>query len=118
MSSRDEVCLLSRCLENNPGCGQGMDFGKLCRSASVCQKPDLVEEPQENNGTMNPIYITQPFLPPLDEFNIYLKDIWNSKLLTNQAKFHKRFEEELARYLEVKHVSLFANGTLALMTAL
>jgi len=67
---------------------------------------------------MKPIYVTQPFLPPLEEFNVFLKEIWESKSLTNQAKFHQEFEEKLADYLGVKYVSLFANGTLALVTAL
>lgn len=64
------------------------------------------------------IYVTQPSLPPLEEFIPYLKDIWESKWLTNQGKYHEQFEEELADFLGVKYVSLFANGTLALVTAL
>ena len=65
-----------------------------------------------------PIYVTQPFLPPLEEFIPYLKDIWDSKWLTNMGKYHQQFEKELAEYLGAKYVCLFANGTLALMTAL
>lgn len=65
-----------------------------------------------------PIYVTQPYLPPLKEFIPYLKDIWDSKWLTNMGKYHRQFEVELADYLGVKYVCLFANGTLALMTAL
>ncbi|MEO0129457.1 MAG: DegT/DnrJ/EryC1/StrS family aminotransferase, partial [candidate division WOR-3 bacterium] len=65
-----------------------------------------------------PIYVTQPYLPPLKAFVPYLKDIWDSKWLTNMGKYHRQFEEELADYLGVKYVCLFANGTLALMTAL
>lgn len=64
------------------------------------------------------IYVTQPSLPPLNEFIKYLETIWDSKILSNNGKFHKQFENELADYLGVKHVSLFTNGTLALMTAL
>jgi dTDP-4-amino-4,6-dideoxygalactose transaminase len=67
---------------------------------------------------MEPVYLTQPFLPPLEEFSVYLEDIWNSKFLTNQAKYHKEFEKQLCDYLGVKFVSLFTNGTLALITAL
>ena len=65
-----------------------------------------------------PIYVTQPALPPLEEFIGYLKKIWDSKILTNNGPFHQQFEKELADYLGVKYISLFANGTLALMTAL
>jgi dTDP-4-amino-4,6-dideoxygalactose transaminase len=65
-----------------------------------------------------PIYVTKPFLPPLKEFITYLEDIWDSKWLTNNARYHQQFEKELAGYLGVKYVSLFANGTLALVTTL
>ena len=67
---------------------------------------------------MNKILVTQPFLPPLEEVNEFLSDIWDSKWLTNQGKYHRALEEELASYLGVPHVALFANGTLALFTAL
>jgi dTDP-4-amino-4,6-dideoxygalactose transaminase len=65
-----------------------------------------------------PIYVTQPALPPLDEFIEYLKQIWETKILTNNGPFHQQFEKELADYLGVKYLSVFANGTLALVTAL
>lgn len=65
-----------------------------------------------------PIFVTQPTLPPLEKFIPYLKQIWNNKRLTNNGTFHQQFEEELCKYLGVKHISLFANGTLALVIAL
>lgn len=65
-----------------------------------------------------PVYVTQPALPPLEEFTEYLKQIWDTKILTNNGPFHQQFEQELAEYLGVKYLSLFANGTLALVTAL
>jgi len=64
------------------------------------------------------IYVTRPSLPPLEEFIKYLEDIWESRWLTNQGKYHQIFEKELADYLGVNYVSLFTNGTLALITAL
>jgi len=64
------------------------------------------------------IFVTQPFLPPLDEFEVYLKQIWDSKILTNNGQFHQELEEKLCAYLGVKYISLFTNGTLALITAL
>lgn len=67
---------------------------------------------------MRPIFVTQPDLPDLNEFQKLLKEIWNSKWLTNNGEFHQRFESELAEYLGVKYVSLFTNGTLALVSAL
>lgn len=65
-----------------------------------------------------PIYVTQPYLPPLEEFVPLLEKIWANKVLTNCGPFHQQFEEALCDYLGVKHISVFANGTLALLTAL
>jgi dTDP-4-amino-4,6-dideoxygalactose transaminase len=65
-----------------------------------------------------PVYVTQPYLPPLEEFIPYLEEIWESRWLTNNGPFHQKFEEALCRYLGVDHLALFANGTLALITAL
>jgi dTDP-4-amino-4,6-dideoxygalactose transaminase len=66
----------------------------------------------------HPIFVTKPALPPLEEFTELLKQIWDNKILTNNGPFHQQFEQKLADYLGVKYVSLFANGTLGLMTAL
>lgn len=67
---------------------------------------------------MKNIYVTQPFLPPLEEFSPYLEQIWENKWLTNCGPFHQELEQKLAGFLGVDHLSLFANGTLALVTAL
>ncbi len=64
------------------------------------------------------IFVTQPSLPPLEEFTPYLEQIWDNKWLTNNGPFHQQLEKELAEYLGVQHISLFVNGTLALVTAL
>ncbi len=64
------------------------------------------------------ITVTSPLLPNLDEFHEYLKQIWDSKWITNNGTFHKKFEAALADFLKVPYVSLFTNGTLPLITAL
>jgi dTDP-4-amino-4,6-dideoxygalactose transaminase len=64
------------------------------------------------------IYVTSPFMPPLEEFVPYLEKIWESKWLTNNSYFHQELEKALCDYLGVKYISLFSNGTLALITAL
>ncbi len=64
------------------------------------------------------ITVTSPLLPNLDEFNEMLKQIWDSKWVTNNGKFHQQLEDELAKYLGVPFISLFTNGTLPLLTAL
>ena len=66
----------------------------------------------------NPIFVTQPALPPLEEFTELLREVWGNKILTNNGPFHQKFESELAEYLGVKYISLFSNGTMALITAL
>ena len=63
-------------------------------------------------------YVTQPFLPPLEELQPYLEKIWANRQLTNCGPLHEEFEEALGNHLGVDHVSLFANGTLALLAAL
>lgn len=65
-----------------------------------------------------PIYVTQPYLPPLEEFIPYLEKIWENKILTNNGPFHQQLEQALCEYLGVEHLSLFTNGTIALVTAL
>jgi len=65
-----------------------------------------------------PMYVTQPDLPPLEEFLPYLREIWDSRVLTNGGPFHQRLEAALCEYLGVPYISLFANATIALVTAL
>jgi dTDP-4-amino-4,6-dideoxygalactose transaminase len=74
---------------------------------------------EEQVGLKNePIYVTQPSMPDLAEFIPYLDKIWNNKVLTNGGPFHQQLEKALCEYLGVQHIALFANGTLALLTAL
>ncbi len=65
-----------------------------------------------------PIYVTQPFLPPLEKLIPHLEKIWENKFLTNGGPFHHQFEQALCDHLGVNFISLFSNGTLALITAL
>lgn len=67
---------------------------------------------------MSSIYVTQPSLPNLNDYTKSLKQIWESKHIANNGKFHKQFEVELCDFLKVDNISLFANGTLALIVAL
>ncbi|HEM8266250.1 DegT/DnrJ/EryC1/StrS family aminotransferase [Providencia vermicola] len=67
---------------------------------------------------MNNITVTSPLLPPLEELTPYLEDIWSRKWLTNNGHYHQLLEKELCDYLKVDYISLFSNGTLALITAL
>ncbi|HEU5295877.1 MAG TPA: DegT/DnrJ/EryC1/StrS family aminotransferase [Burkholderiaceae bacterium] len=68
--------------------------------------------------SMKAVYVTQPFMPPLEEFSKYLEQIWESKILTNGGPLHQQLERSLCEYLGVEQIALFTNGTIALVTAL
>lgn len=68
--------------------------------------------------SLKPLFVTQPTLPPLEDFILYLRQIWDTKILTNGGPFHQQLEQALCDYLGVKHISLLTNGTIALITAL
>lgn len=65
-----------------------------------------------------PIYVTQPYLPSIEHFCAGLKEIWESRWLTNNGPVVRRFAEKLANYFKTENLSLFNNGTLALQIAL
>ncbi len=89
----------------------------VCESAfsqETCVYSDqVVVEPFEK-----PVYVTQPFLPPFEEFCEGLRDIWDSKWLTNNGPVVQRFTRKLADYLGTNNLCLFNNGTLALQIGL
>ncbi len=66
----------------------------------------------------HPIYVTSPLLPALEEYLPYLEKIWATKTLTNGGPMHIELERALCSYLGVDYISLFTNGTVALITAL
>ena len=65
-----------------------------------------------------PIYVTKPFLPPLEEFCHGLEEIWDNRWLTNNGPILQRFTQELCNVHETDNLCLFNNGTLALQIAL
>jgi len=65
-----------------------------------------------------PIYVTRPFLPPLDEFRQGLQEIWETRCLTNNGPILRRFTQELCNFFETDNLCIFNNGTLALQIAL
>lgn len=72
----------------------------------------------EINDKEKQIPVTSPLLPPLEDFVVYLKDIWERKWLTNNGYYHQELEKKLSEYLGISCISLFTNGTLPLITAL
>ena len=87
-----------------------------CEKLELCLSRKIVRPIMETVD--RPIYVTKPLLPELNEFIPYLEQIWESHQLTNAGPFHEKLERELAQHLDVQYVSLFANGTLGLLTAL
>lgn len=63
------------------------------------------------------IFVTRPVFPTIEEVTEKLRDIWNAKWLTNNGPQHTMLERELKNFLKVPHLSLFNNGTIALMVA-
>ena len=64
-----------------------------------------------------PVYVTRPLLPPLNEYTELLQEVWASGWLANGGEQHRALEAELAQWLQVPHLSLFNNGTIALVVA-
>lgn len=64
-----------------------------------------------------PIYVTRPILADLKDVHNLLEEIWESQWLTNGGAQHYKLEEELKHYLKVPRLSLFNNGTIALIVA-
>jgi dTDP-4-amino-4,6-dideoxygalactose transaminase len=64
-----------------------------------------------------PVYVTRPLLPNLSHFTDKLAEIWDARWLTNDGPQHKMLENKLSEYLRVPHLSLFNNGTIALIVA-
>lgn len=81
-------------------------------------RPMRLPEKSSGRKAGGPVYVTRPLLPPLEEFVPYLEEIWESGWLTNAGPFHQKLERALSEHLGVQHLSLFANGTIALVTAL
>jgi dTDP-4-amino-4,6-dideoxygalactose transaminase len=64
-----------------------------------------------------PIYVTRPILPSLDDLRKRLEEVWEAQWLTNSGVQHERLERRIGEYLSVPHVSLFNNGTIGLLAA-
>lgn len=66
---------------------------------------------------IQPIYITRPLLPDLNELTKKLQEVWDSQWLTNNGNQHILLEKKIKEQLKVPNVSLFNNGTIALIIA-
>ena len=64
-----------------------------------------------------PIFVTRPIVPDLDKYRERLESVWEKKWFTNNGEQHQILERKLQQYLGVSNISLFNNGTIALITA-
>ncbi|PCH95139.1 MAG: aminotransferase DegT [Bacteroidetes bacterium] len=64
------------------------------------------------------INVTKSFLPPLEEYNVYLKEIWKMNWLTNDGPFVRQLEEKLRDKLKTNRLFYVANGTSALRVSI
>ncbi len=64
------------------------------------------------------IPVSQPFLPPKDEYDALVGELWDTKWLTNNGRFVRRLENELKTYLQVPYLQFVNNGTIALQLAI
>lgn len=64
------------------------------------------------------INVTKSFLPPIEEYEAYIKRIWASNYLTNQGPLLQEFEANVKEFLGVSDFHFVTNGTLALQVAL
>lgn len=64
------------------------------------------------------IFVTKPYLPPIEEYTKKIKSIWKTYQLTNDGRMVEELEKRLEEYLEVKHVFYVSNGTIAIQIAL
>lgn len=64
------------------------------------------------------INVTKTYLPPIEEYSAYLKQIWDKSWVTNNGPLVQELEEKLKKYFGVKHLFFMSNGTIAIQIAL
>jgi len=64
------------------------------------------------------IPVTKSYIPSVDDYNVYLKQIWQAGQLTNNGPLCRQLENDIACYLGVANLELVTNGTLAIQLAI
>ena len=64
------------------------------------------------------IPVTRPFLPPIEEYERYVREIWKRNWLTNNGPLVNELELKLKDHLDVKHLLFVTNGTIAIQMAI
>lgn len=60
------------------------------------------------------INVTRSSMPEFEEYCEEIKELWDSRWLTNMGAKHKIFENDLKKYLNTDNICLYCNGHLAL----
>src|SRR5262245_6470635 len=76
-----------------------------------------MQTPKKIKAFSKPIHVSRPLLPDLHLFTKTLQQVWESQWLTNKGPKHCELEKKLSEFLNVPYVSLFNNGTIALVVA-
>ena len=76
-----------------------------------------MSSPPRPSSFPQPLFVARPTLPPLADYTELLKDVWASGWLANGGAQHQHLEAELSQWLAAPHLSLFNNGTIALIVA-
>lgn len=79
--------------------------------------PRIVSLPSQPVPFDQPVFVTRPLLPPLEEYTALLQHVWASGWLANGGEQHQALEAELGQWLQAPQLSLFNNGTIALVVA-
>ena len=72
----------------------------------------------KNNTKSEPILVTRAVVPTYEEYASYIEQVFSSRYLTNEGELSKKLEKRLSSFLNIPHLALCANGTLALQLAL
>ena len=57
------------------------------------------------------IQVSKPFLPPIDDYEKELKNIWKSSWVTNRGPLVRKLENKLESLLNLKNILFVSNGT-------
>ena len=60
------------------------------------------------------IMVTRASMPPIEEYIEEIKDIWQSRWLTNMGQKHQALQAALRDYMRIENVELLVNGHMAL----
>lgn len=70
------------------------------------------------NKLKKPVYVTRPLLPDVNDLYSEIQEIIKSKWITNHGQKHNLLESKLKKVLKVSNISIFNNGSIALLIAL